>query len=403
MGTEVVCGLDVHRSLLVASLRAGGRKGETRKFETNRRALADLDAWLAENCCQVVGMEATGVYWRPVYRTLEEKRKIVVANPQHIRVMKGRKTDRADAAWIAKKLEDEDSFCPSFVPELKVRETREIVRFRENLLKVQTQIRNEVQKMLAGAGIPLKTCMSDMFGASGREILRRMADGQCAWDNLQSLVKGKLTKKVDQMRLALEMPLTEIQRWELDYQLKRHSKVEEELRDVEAKLAKLLVSELPARARLITVPGIAEAGAMILLGFFGSNLSAFPTDGHFASWIGLSPGDNESGGKKFYASRRKGNRFLQGKFTQFALAAVRTRGCWLQGKYRSLCGRMPKPKALGVIAHKLAVIVYHILKDGTEYRDHGGDYTTSAQKARQLRRAIALIKKHGMTVQSKNP
>jgi transposase len=399
MGTEVLCGLDVHRSLIVASLRAGGRKGEVREFPTNQRALLELDAWLTEKGCVLVGMEATGVYWRPVYRILEGGRKLVVANPQHIKVMKGRKSDRADAAWIAKKLEDEDSFCPSFVPELKVRETRELVRFRENQVKAQTQIRNEIQKMLAGAGVPLKTCMNDLFGVSGREILRRMAEGECAWDNLQGLLKGKLKRKAEPLRLALEMPLTEAQRWELVRQLERHNRAEEELRVIEAKLMEHLSSEQESLARLVTTPGIAWDGASILVGYFGSDLSAFPTDGHFASWIGLIPGDNESGGKKFQAKIRKGNRFLQGKFTQFALAAVRTKGCWLGAKYRSLCGRMPKRKAIAVIAHKLAVIVYHILNDKTVYKDCGKEYTTPASKARQLRRAIALIERHGMKVQ----
>ena len=172
---------------------------------------------------------------------------------------------------------------------------------------------------------------------------------------------------------------------------------------MERELGKQLKGLEEVKLRLTTIPGIAEEGATLLLGYFGSDLGAFPTDGHFSSWIGLSPGDNESAGKKHYAGRRNGNRFLQGKFTQFAWAAVRTKGCWLQHKYRSLCGRMAKQKAIGAIAHKLAVIVYHVIKEGTEYRDRGEAYVPNERKARALRKAIALIERHGGKVQIPQP
>lgn len=399
MGTQVVCGLDVHRSVLVACVRGAGPKPEIEAFQTNLRELKRLDGWLTAHGCTTVGMEATGVYWKPVHHALEASRRVVVANPQHIKAMKGRKTDRADAAWIARKLEDEDGIRPSFVPALDVRETRELVRFRENIVKARTQIRNEVQKLLAGAGVPLKEVISDLFGVSGQEILARLISGETAWDNLEALVQGKLKQKVERMRLALEMPLTETQRWELKAQMKRHGQTEKDLQKVERELAKRIDHLEAIKLRLTTIPGIAEEGATLLLGFFGSDLSAFPTDGHFASWIGLSPGDNESAGKKHYAGRRKGNRFLQGKFTQFAWAAVRTKGCWLQHKYRSLSGRMAKQKAICAIAHKLAVIVYHVIQEGTEYRDHGETYVPNVRKARALRKAIALIERNGGKVQ----
>jgi transposase len=399
MGTEVVCGLDVHRSVLVGCIRRKGAEPELASFKTNARELRRLDDWLTARGCTTVGMEATGVYWKPVHHALEAGRRVIVANPQHIKALKGRKTDRADAAWIARKLEDEDGIRPSFVPEPKVRETRDLVRFRENLVKSRTQIRNEVQKLLAGAGVPVAEVISDLFGVSGQAILAQLVQGETAWDRLEGTVKGKLKQKVEQLRLALEMPLTEIQRWELAAQLKRHEQAEADLQKVDDELARRLASMEAVQHRLMTIPGIAKEGATLLLGFFGSDLSAFPTDGHFASWIGLSPGDNESAGKRRYAGRRKGNRFLQGKFTQFAWAAVRTNGCWLQHKYRSLCGRMPKQKAIGAIAHKLAVIVYHIIQDGAEYRDHGEAYVPSIRKARELRRAIATIERHGGKVQ----
>ena len=307
------------------------------------------------------------------------------------------------SAWIARKLEDEDGIRPSFVPALDVRETRELVRFRENLVKARTQIRNEIQKLLAGAGVPLKEMISDLFGVSGQEILAQLIKGETAWTGLEGMVKGKLKQKVDRLRLALEMPLTVAQRWKLEAQMKRHEQADQDLQRVGSELGRRLADMEAVKLRLMTIPGIAEEGASLLLGFFGDDLGAFPTDGHFASWIGLSPGDNESAGKKHYAGRRKGNRFLQGKFTQFAWAAVRTKGCWLQHKYRSLSGRMPKQKAIGAIAHKLAVVVYHVIREGTEYRDHGEVYVPNARKAQALRKAIALIERYGGKVQLQHP
>lgn len=394
---EAVCGLDVHRSVIVACLRRPRGKAEVQSFATTRAELSRMEAWLTKANCKAAGMEATGVFWRPVHRVLEGRMKVLVANPQHIKAIKGRKTDKADAAWIAQKVAD-GGISPSFVPPLDVRETRDLAQLRNNIIQARGQVRNEVHKLMAGAGVPLSSVLSDLFGTSGWAILQHLAKGKSAWDDLAGLVKGKLRKKLEAVRLALEMPLTEGQQWELAFQIQRLEHIEEELRRVEEALEERLRPHEEVRARLTTIPGIGREAAGLILAHLGPDVSAFPTSRHFSAWIGLCPGNDESGGKAHPARIRKGNRALKTLLVQCAHGTAKANGSWLQQKYRSLKGRMWSQKAIIAIAHKLAVILYHVLMDGTVYQDQGCGYEPGLRKARALRKAIRLIQAQGGTV-----
>ena len=394
MTTRVVGGLDVHRSIIAGSLLKPGGQIEHQRFATNVAELRKLRGWLEENQCEVVGMEATGVYWKPIHRELEKGMEVIVANPQHIKAIKGRKTDKADAEWIARKVAD-DAISPSFIPAPEVRETRDLARYRQNVVKNQTQIKNQIHKLLSGAGVPLSSTLEDLFGVSGMAILKRLKDGESAWTGLEGLLKGEAKKKAEAIRLALEMPLTEAQRWELAAQLDRLAKTQEDLKQANNALESRLPDYAAIRARLVAIPGIAHEGAGLLLAHMGPDLSAFPDADHFAAWIGLCPGNNESGGKKGKAPTRKGNHYLRGLFTQFAHGAIRTKGSWLQHKYRSLMGRMIYQKAIIAIAHKLAIIVFKVIKDGVDYKDRAEEYVPSKDKKRSLRKAIAFIESRG--------
>jgi transposase len=396
--TKVVCGIDLAQASLVACLlKTEPDERATKEWRTFAMTHADLQQlkdWLVAEGCQKAGMEATGVYWKPVHQILEGTLKVIVGNAAHMKGLKGRKTDKIDAEWIARKVRD-DEIIPSFIPDEAVRELRGLHRLRWSVMKTRTQIRLAVQKMLHAAGIPLANCFEDLFGVSGMGILQALAAGEPVLDRLDELVKGKSRDQLAPIRLALEVPLNATQRWELKFQLDRMARVDEDLAKVEQEMEPRLVPFEKTRLGLITTPGIGRDSAGFILAEIGTDLSEFPTGDHFAVWTGTGPGNNQTGGFSKPAKTRKGGRYLRSLLVECAHAASRTKGCWLRQKFQALRKRMPHNKALVVIAHKIALIIYHIIKDGAVYRDQEAGYIQGRSKTTAMARAIKLIQARG--------
>jgi transposase len=393
-----VCGIDLAQASLVACLlKTEPDERTTKEWRSFTMTHADLERlrdWLVAERCRVVGMEATGVYWKPVHHILEGLMKVIVGNAAHMKGLKGRKTDKIDAEWIARKVRD-DEIIPSFIPSEAARELRGLHRLRWSVMKTQTQIRLAIQKMLYAAGIPLTDCFEDLFGVSGMGILRTLAAGEPVLEQLEGLVKGKSRDRLASIRLALEVPLNATQRWELQFQLERLARVQEDLAKVEQEMEPRLLPFEEIRLGLMTTPGIGRESAGFILAELGTDLSEFPTSDHFAVWTGTGPGNNQTGGISKPARTRKGGRYLRSLLVECAHAASRTKGCWLREKFQALRKRMPHNKALVVIAHKLALIIYHIIKDGVVYRDHLKDFAPGKSKTTALARAIKLIQSRG--------
>jgi transposase len=272
---------------------------------------------------------------------------------------------------------------------------RDYSRLRASLVKARTQIRQGILKLLNAAGVPLGNVLEDVFGASGMGILRALVQGETLWQDLERLVKGKAREHLDAMRAALEVPLSPSQQNVLAFQLQRLARNAEEIGTIEAEIDRHLERHHCVRLGLMTVPGIAEEASAQLLAELGTDLSDFPDAGHFAAWLGLTPGSNQTGGKSKPARTRKGNRQLRALMIESAHAAARTKGCWLKDKFHSVYPRMPFKKAIVVIAHKLALIVYHVIRDGAVYRDQRQDFETGPRKNRSLAQAIRLIQAKG--------
>jgi len=397
-GTKVVCGIDLAQASLVACLlKTEPDERTTKEWRTFTMTHADLERlrdWLVAEGCQVVGMEATGVYWKPVHHILEGSMRVIVGNAAHMKGLKGRKTDKIDAEWIARKVRD-DEIIPSFIPAEAARELRGLYRLRWSVVKTRTQIRLAIQKMLYAAGVPLANCFEDLFGVSGMGILQALSVGEPVLERLDALVKGKSRDQLTPIRLALEVPLTTAQRWELKFQLDRLARVQEDLAKVEQEMEPRLAPFEKTRLGLMTAPGIGRDSAGFILSEIGTDLSEFPTGDHFAVWTGTGPGNNQTGGISKPTKTRKGGRYLRSLLVECAHAASRTKGCWLREKFQALRKRMPHNKALVVIAHKLALIIYHIIKDGVVYRDHQSGFIPGKGKTTALARAIRLIQARG--------
>lgn len=399
---EVVCGLDVHRSSLVACLVRGkpgeARQVEERRFGTTGGEVAGFREWLEASGCQALGMEATGVFWRPVFREMEGRMRVVVANPAHVKAIRGRKTDRKDAAWLAGKVQ-EDGIPSSFIPAPEVREGRDWARLHANLVQARTQARNQTLKLLLGAGIPLSAVLSDVFGVSGMALLNALSEGRTAWEELEGKLRGKARQKADQIRLALEVKLREGEREQLAFHLKRLNALDEQMREADGHLRAWSEGFKEKRILLTTIPGIGELSAQLILAEVGPDLRAFPSAKHFAAWLGLAPASHESGGRSRPAGTRKGNHRLQSLLVECAQSSVRTKGCVLRTKYLGMKARMPAQKAVVAIAHKLALIVYRVLMDNVPYQEREEGALPSPVRARKLRQAIRLIQDLGGTVQ----
>ena len=370
---DVACGLDVHFAFVAACVIFTGPKKrlkvEEKSFPTTRRGLLALKDWLAEHQVEVIGMEATGVYWMPIYAALEGSFKVIVGNPQHIKALKGQKTDRKDARWIAGHVRH-GRIKPSFVPPPEFRDARRFARCRRQLIQARTTIRNEVQRLLAEAGIIIADLMSDVFGVSGMAILDALAQGKCIQEELPNCLKAGLKKKQALIAVALETPLGEHARFLLNMQLERLEDLEQRIAAVEAELFKVLDPHADKLRLLETIPGIARIAAAIILAEIGVDMTAWPTEKHFSVWAGVAPGCRQTGGKSKRAPVRTGNPYLCTILMECASPAAKGQACHLKAKYHKLCAQLgSKKKARMAIAHKLALIIYRNLGEGRPYRE----------------------------------
>jgi transposase len=313
-------------------------------------------------------MEATGVYWMPVYVALEGCLHLVVGNPQHMRNLRGHKTDRKDARWIAG-LVRHGLIRPSFVPPPEFREARELARFRRQLVHARSTIRNEVLRLLARQGITLAGVLSNVFGASGTAILNALAEGRAVIDLLPTLIHRSVKGKVVALTAALEAPLGGIPRELLVIQLQRLEEVEQAIGRVEGLITRQMEPFSSQIEAMVKVPGISWTSACIILAEIGVDMSIWPTEKHLAAWGGVAPGSRESGGKRMNARTRKGNVHLTTILVECAGAAVKKKGCHLGAKFQRLRARIGYKKALMAIARKLLLIVRKILAEGVDYQE----------------------------------
>lgn len=399
---ERACGLDVHFSFVAACLILNGSAKRIRiieeTFETTVKGLQRLKAWLVEHGCEAVGMEATGVYWMPVYAALEGAFDLEVANPLQIKSLGGRKTDRKDARWIAEQVRY-GRIKPSFVPPPEFRDARKLARLRRQLIHGRTTISNEIQRTLAESGITLAAWVSDILGVSGMAILEALAEGRSIQDELPNCLKTKLKEKKVPIAAALEAPLGEISRGILALHLERLETVRGHIARVEADLYKVLEPHSDKIELLLTIPGLARISAAIIVAEIGVNMAAWPTEKHFSAWAGVAPGCKETGGKAKRAPVRKGNPYLCTILMECAGPATKVKGCHLGAKYQRLSRQLgSKMKARMAIAHKLALIIYRNLAAGSAYKEPPPKPMSKKLQAKIKQRRVADLERLGYRV-----
>jgi transposase len=397
---ERCCGLDIHKKVVVACVITPGADGQPRKqIRTFGTMTADLEAlaqWLRDQAVSHVAMEATGVYWQPIYNLLEEAFTLLLANARHIKAVPGRKTDVKDCEWIADLLRH-GLLRGSFVPDRAQRELRELARYRTTLVRERSSEVNRLQKTLEGANIKLAAVASDVLGVSGRQILDELVAGVTDAAALAALAQGRLRDKTDQLQRALAGRFGPHQRFLVAQQLAHIDELDTRIAAVSAEIAARLRPFAPALERLDTIPGISRRGAETLLAELGPDLAPFRSAAQLASWAGLCPGNHQSAGKRISGKTRKGNPWLRALLVQAAHAVGRT-PTYLGARYRRLAARKGGKRAAIAVAHTLLRIVYALLTNQTTYVDLGVNYFDQRDRQAVERRAVRRLEGLGYTV-----
>ena len=403
MQVVYVCcaGLDVHKetvSVCISRCEANGRKRQqVRVYGTFTQDLLALADWLQENGVTHVAMEATGVYWRPVWAVLEGHFQQMLVNPQHIKAVPGRKTDTKDCEWIADLLQH-GLLKGSFVPPTPIQDLRDLTRYRIELRQSQNRVANRIQKFLEQANLKLSSVASDVLGVSGRRMLEAIIAGQDNPEQLAQLARGRLKSKTAELAQALAGRVRDHHRFLLAEYLDEWEALEQRIQRMEAEIDQRVRPFEAAVALWQTIPGVDRVTACHLVAEIGVDMNPFPTAQHLASWAALCPGNHESAGKRKSGKTRAGNKWLRRTLCQAAWAVTRKKNCYLAAQFKRLAARRGVKRAALAVAHSILIIGYHLLKTGQGYQELGGNYLEQIHKDQLQRYYVRRLQRLGLKI-----
>jgi transposase len=399
-------GIDVHKQTVVVCVRiaVSGSKAssEARTFGTFTSDLLAAADWLEASGVTHVAMESTGSYWRPVYNVLEGRFELLVANAHHVKNVPGRKTDVKDAEWLADLLAH-GLLKASFVPEPSLRALRDLTRGRSTLVAQRATLSNRIQKLLEEANIKLGSVASDVLGASGRDMLREMANGQSDPVQLAELARGQMRKKIGDLQKALRGQVMPHQRILLRELLAQVESLDSSIRTLETEVDRYLRQEQNAPfeaavSLLQSTPGVGETSAHIIISEIGADMARFGSADRICAWGGAAPGNNQSAGKRLPGGKRHGNKNLLTCLVECAASATRMTGTYYHALYRRIAARRGKKRALIAVAHSMLRAFYYMISNGTRFQDLGADHFEKSNKQRIVTRLTKRLTAFGYDV-----
>lgn len=393
-------GLDVHKDTVVACVRiAEGQHvtREVREFGTSTRELLRLGDWLVEQKVTHAAMESTGVFWKPVWHVLAGSCELTLGNAKQMRNVPGRKTDQNDAQWIAD-LHSVGLIARSFVPEQPIQELRDLTRTRKQMMRERGRQIQRVQKILQDANVKLTSVLTDIMGASGRRILNAMLEGETDPSKLAALVDHRVKASRTEIRDAVHGRITSHHRFMIRLHLEHIDAIDRTVAELEERIGEALEPFRSVVRRLCTIPGVSEDAAAVIIAETGGDMSVFPSADHLVSWSGLSPGMNESAGKK-KSARTKRQRWLKTMMTQCAWAGARKRDSYFKARYHRIRSRRGQTKAVVAVAATMLRTIYHMLANGTDFQEPGTDFYDHLQQQRAARSLARRLEKLGYTVE----
>lgn len=366
--------VDKMRIVVCVRIQEGAKiRRDTRTFQATTTGLVALGDWLEENGCTHLLIESTGVYWRPVYHLLSERVEVILANAAQVKNVPGRKSDVSDAAWLADLLAH-GLVRPSFVPPPDIQELRDLTRTRRQFVREIARHKLRLQKTLEDCNIKIAHVVSDLLGDSGRRMLKALIDGETDPGRLADLGDRRLQSSRDERREALRGRVTRHHRFMLNLHLSQVELLEATVAELDARIEQATEPFRPIGERLVAVPGLSFIAIWCILAEIGVDMTRFPTAAHLVSWAGLCPRLAKSAGKRLSTRLRPGNPWLKTLLIQAAWAASRKKGSYFNAQYRRLRAHRGPQKAIVAVAASLLTTIYHLIRDGDEYRDLGGDH-----------------------------
>jgi transposase len=398
---ERCAGLDVHKKTVVAcvmiTLPTGKVQKQVKTFATTLADLLALADWLSHAQVSHVAIESTGVYWRPVFNVLEATTTVILVNAQHIKAVPGRKTDVKDSEWLADLLRH-GLLQPSFIPPQPIRDLRDLMRYRKTLVNERADEVNRLQKVLETANIKLSSVATDVLGISGRAMILALIDGESSAEQMADLARGRLKKKLPELRQALLGRIDDHHRILLTHILAHIEFLESSLEQLYEQIQPYLAPYEEAVELLCSIPGLGPESAASILGEIGTDMSCFPSAAHLASWAGLSPGNRQSGGKRQSCKTNKGNARLKATLAEVVWVLSHMKDNYLSAQYHRLARRIGKKKAIIAVSHSIIVIIYHMLRDKKSYLDLGSTYFETLDKERIEKTSVRRLQGLGYKV-----
>lgn len=392
------CGLDIHKKIIVACCVDEHGKKEIRSFGTMTDDLIKFCRWLKEKGSEIVAMESTASYWKPIYNLLEvEDIPAMLVNAQHIKNVPGRKTDVKDSEWIADLLRH-GLLKPSLVPKRPARETKELVRYRTSLIEERAREYNRLDKVLQGANIKLSSVASRMDTKSGMEMIKAIARGECSEDVLASMAKGTMKTKKDDLIRALKGYIQPHQQEIIGHMLSHIEFLSKQIEKLDEEIDSRMSADEELVRLLDEIPGVGKQTAQVLVSEIGTDMSVFPSAKHLTSWAGVCPGNNESAGKKKRGKTRKGNKTLKKTLVQCGRSAARKKDSYFQSMYSRIAARRGANIAAMALARSILEIYYYMARDGVTYCDLGADHFVRNNREDIVRRSVRRIEALGYRV-----
>jgi transposase len=395
-------GMDVHKDNVVVCVRhavEGKVESKVKTYGTTTQELLAMSDWLAKEGVTHIAMESTGVYWKPVWHILsDEEFDLTLANAAHVKNVPGRKTDVNDAMWLSE-LIAHGLIRPSFVPEQKTQQLRDLLRTRKQLVRERSSHIQRIQKTLEDANIKLDSVITDIVGLSGRRMIEAMIEGKEEPLELAALADRRLHASKSELEAALRGRVRNHHRFLLRLHMDQIKALDKAIAGLDTEVQSYLDTFQGAIELLSSIPGLSQLSAQVLVSEIGIDMSRFSTAGHLISWAGLCPKNDESAGKRRSTRMRKGAPWLKSTLIQCAWAAIRTKDSYLRSQYLRLRTRRGPKKAIGAVAHSMLTAAYHMLKDGTFYQDLGPNHFSQSAKDKQVAKLINRLKNLGFSVE----
>lgn len=392
------CGIDVHKKMIVACFR-DGRKKEIREFGTLTGELRELTEWLLENGCEMVAMESTASYWKPLYNLFElSGLPAMVVNAQHMKTLPGRKTDVKDAEWIADLLQH-GLLKASFIPDREQRELREVSRYRKSLVEERSRELNRLQKMLEGANIKLSSKLTNINGKGGRKFLDLLLSGEdISLESVDDIRNDNMHSSAEEILNSLDGIVSELQKKLLRSVLDHIDDMTRRIKDVDKIIKDYIKDYEDAINAVDEIPGVGKIGAQTILAEIGKDMSRFPTAAHLCKWAGVAPGNNQSAGKSRSGRTTKGNIALKTTLIQCAHGASKHKGTFFYAQFQRIKIRRNSKIAAMAVAHSILIAIYHMLKYNQPYCDLGADFYNKFNREKKINSYLKKLSELGVDI-----